>query len=51
MTRTMVALSLVALLAGPAAAINQQQQRMKDCNEQATQHQLTGDARPSSASA
>ncbi|MFN8644218.1 MAG: PsiF family protein [Candidatus Binatia bacterium] len=45
MSKMLIALSLIALLAGPAAAANEQQQRMKDCNATATQRQLTGDAR------
>ena len=45
MDRIVTALALLALLAGPAAAVNEQQQRMKDCNATATQRQLSGDAR------
>ena len=45
MTKRLAALSMIALLAGPAAALTAQQQRMKDCNATATQRQLTGDAR------
>ena len=45
MTKLLAALSMMALLAGPAAALTAQQQRMKDCNATATQRQLAGDAR------
>ena len=37
--------ALVLFLAGPAIAVTEQQQKMKDCNVQAGQKQLKGDAR------
>ena len=45
MKRMLTALSLLALLAGSAGALTSQQQKMKDCNAEATQKSLSGDAR------
>ncbi len=45
MSKMLAALSLIALLTGPAAALTDQQAKMKECNTQATQQSLTGDAR------
>ena len=45
MTKRLAALSMIALLAGPAAALTAQQQRMKDCNAAASEKGLKGDAR------
>jgi ABC-type transporter MlaC component len=38
---------VAAFLSGPAGATNAQQQKMKDCNAQASSKQLKGDARKS----
>ena len=45
MRKVLTALSLIALLAAPAGALTSQQQKMKDCNAQATQKSLSGDQR------
>ena len=45
MTKLLTALTLVALLAAPATALTAQQEKMKTCNADAAQKQLTGDAR------
>jgi psiF repeat-containing protein len=46
MTRLLIAIAMTAALAMPASAqLSPQQQRMKDCNAQATG--MTGDARKS----
>ncbi|HSQ01250.1 MAG TPA: PsiF family protein [Candidatus Dormibacteraeota bacterium] len=45
MTKILTALTLVALLAGPALALTAQQEKMKTCNADAAQKQLKGDAR------
>ncbi|HSP98350.1 MAG TPA: PsiF family protein [Candidatus Dormibacteraeota bacterium] len=45
MTRILTAITLVALLAAPAMALTAQQEKMKACNAEAAQKQLTGDAR------
>jgi hypothetical protein len=44
-TNLFTALALVALLAGPAGALTPQQEKMKTCNADAAQKQLSGDAR------
>jgi hypothetical protein len=45
MKRTLAAIGLILLLAGPAAALTDQQAKMKTCNAQAGQKKLAGDAR------
>jgi hypothetical protein len=45
MKKMFAALVLVALTAGPAAALTEQQEKMKQCNTDAGEKQLKGDAR------
>ena len=47
MKKRLIFMLLTALLAAPAFAVTDQQQKMKDCSAQATQKDLNGDARKS----
>jgi hypothetical protein len=47
MTRILTGLTLALLLAGPSLALTAQQDKMKTCNAEAAQKQLTGDSRKS----